>query len=130
MLSPIDLRGGGRLPPRGWWRATINSMPNGPTAFLQFSVEGFAGLLKALLPDVEVGVRFMLPDPSPQSVTATDALEAVLAHNHQWMHVVIDNGALARRRVGWSRRIAVAGSFGAILAGLYWFVQRVFSLEA
>jgi hypothetical protein len=39
---------------------------------------------------------------------------------------MIDNGALARRSVGWSRRIAIEGSFGVILAGLYWFVQRVF----
>jgi hypothetical protein len=34
--------------------------------------------------------------------------------------------ALARRSAGLAARLALAGSFGVILAGLYWFVERVF----
>ena len=34
--------------------------------------------------------------------------------------------ALARRSAGSAARLALAGSFGVILAGLYWFIERVF----
>ena len=34
--------------------------------------------------------------------------------------------ALKHRSEGWSRRVAFGGSIGVILAGLYWFAQRVF----
>ena len=34
--------------------------------------------------------------------------------------------ALARRSAGSAARLALAGSFGVILAGLYWFLERVF----
>jgi hypothetical protein len=41
--------------------------------------------------------------------------------------VVASTLALVRRRSEWlAARVALAGSIGVILAGLYWFIERVF----
>ena len=68
-------------------------MPNGPTGFPKITSRELGDLLRALPPDVEVGIRFIPADNNPRSVTASDMLEAVVAQAHAHVSVVEQYGS-------------------------------------
>lgn len=70
---------------RGWAKVLALAqnavMPNGPTAFLRFTVDEFASILKALPPDDQAEASFPSGHPTPHPMTVGEMLQHVLSGN-------------------------------------------------